>query len=197
MHRSILSLLAAAAVGVAAAGCATSTAETKAAKGSSEAAFLTLAAHGSHAELSTSQLALQKATDPAVKQYAQMMVTDHTQQNQTLMALAKSKGMSVPARPDEAHVKMAATLSKLSGKEFDAEYMSMMVADHAKLLSKMQDKAKMAKDPEVQQWASQQVPILQAHLDQARQINQRLGGGSTVGGGSGGGGSGGMGGMNH
>jgi putative membrane protein len=157
-----------------------SKAEAKAAKGDPSAQFMAETAHDSHSEIGLSQLAMQKATDPGVKQYAQMMVQDHQQGNQQLMQLAQEKGMDVPKRPDEAHVKELAHMKGVSGPQFDQEYMSAMVADHAKLLSKFQDKAANAQDPEVRAWAQSQVPVLQRHLDQARQISQSLGGASAV-----------------
>ncbi|HYE20175.1 MAG TPA: DUF4142 domain-containing protein [Tepidisphaeraceae bacterium] len=160
-------------------GCGTA-AEGRAAAGDPESLFLASTAHSSTSELTLSQMALERASDPRVRQYAQMMVTDHTKQNAELARLAQAKGMDVPARPDEAHAKTAATLRQLSGQRFDREYMSEMVADHAKLLSKMQDKAASATDPEIRAWAAAQVPILRSHLDHARQINQAIGGASSL-----------------
>jgi putative membrane protein len=166
------------------AGCSSmgggSSAEARAAKGDSTAMFMAESAHSSHSEIGLSQLAMQKASNPRVKEYASMMVQDHNQGNQQLMQLANQKGMDVPKRPDEQHVKELAHLKSLSGPQFDQAYMSAMVADHAKLLSKFEDKAANAQDPDVRSWASSQVPILRRHLDQARQINQGLGGASAI-----------------
>ena len=175
------------------AGCSSmggSKAEAAAAKGDQNAMFLAEAAHGSHAEIGVSQLAMQKASNPQVKQYASMIVQDHQQGNQQLMQLANQKGMDVPKRPDEQHVKELAHMKTLSGSQFDQAYMSAMVADHAKLLSKFEDKAANAQDPDVRSWASSQVPILRRHLEQARQISQQIGGSSAVNAGASMGGSG-------
>ncbi|SDO67683.1 protein of unknown function [Paracidovorax cattleyae] len=51
------------------------------------------AAHNGHAEVRSSQLALQKARNPKVRAFAQQMVDDHTQANQQLAALAAGKNM--------------------------------------------------------------------------------------------------------
>jgi putative membrane protein len=71
-------------------------------------------------------------------------------------------------------------MKTLSGPQFDQAYMSAMVADHTKMLSKFEDKAANAQDPDVRSWASSQVPILRRHLEQARQISQSVGGASAV-----------------
>ncbi len=56
-----------------------------------------------------------------------------------------------------------------------------MTGDHAKVLSMFQDKAKLALDPDVRAWAQRQVPGLQMHLSMAQDLNNQLGGASTVG----------------
>src|SRR5215203_3750408 len=133
-------------------GCATG-AERKAAQGDPNAQFLTTTAHDSTSELQASRMALQRAENPRVREYAQMIVSDHSQGNQELAQLGQQRGMTLPMRPDEEHVKAAAHMRQLQGRQFDEEYMSMMVADHAKLLSKFQDKAARAQDPAVRSWA--------------------------------------------
>jgi putative membrane protein len=59
-------------------------------------AFATEAAYGGLAEVQMGQLALQKAASPQVKQFAQRMVTDHTQANQDLMSLSRSENLNLP-----------------------------------------------------------------------------------------------------
>ena len=61
-----------------------------------EKKFATEAAQGGVAEVEMGQLALQKATSPQVKQFAQRMVSDHTQANQELMLLGKVRGHGSP-----------------------------------------------------------------------------------------------------
>ena len=150
--------------------------DAKASKGDANAMFLSEAAHGGHAEIATSQLAMQKATNPQVKEFARMMVQDHQQSNQELMQIAQKKGMDLPKRPDEMHMKESATLKNLSGAEFDRAYMTAQVADHQKMVTKYQEKASSAQDPDVRRFAASQLPNLQRHLEQARQIQQSLGG---------------------
>ena len=50
--------------------------------------FMTTAARSGAAEVEMSKLAAQKATDPEVKKFAQLMVTDHAGVNKQAVALA-------------------------------------------------------------------------------------------------------------
>lgn len=152
--------------------------------GNPDALFLTETAHMSHAEIAASQLALKKASNPQVKQFAQMMIDDHTRGNQQLMQLAQQKGLDLPKRPDELHTKGAAAMANMSGQDFDREYMSCMTSDHAKLLSSAEDKAQYAKDPDVRAFAQSQIPVLREHYNMALQLNRSLGGGATGGAGA-------------
>lgn len=142
--------------------------------------FMVIAAQTNQAEIATGKLALERASSPEVKQFGQRMIEDHKQANQELMQLANQKGMSLPDRPDEMHVVLAAHLEELEGAMFDREYISAMTADHAKVVSLFQDKAKLATDPDVRIWAERMLPVLRAHLEAAKALNESLGGASTV-----------------
>src|SRR5206468_3580989 len=99
-----------------------------ASQGNMQSHFLSSTAQDSTSEIAASQIAVNKASDPRVKQFAQQMIQDHQQLNQQLTSVAQQKGVDVPQKPDEMHVKAAAYLNQLSGRDFDREYMSMMVA---------------------------------------------------------------------
>ncbi len=52
--------------------------------------------------------------------------------------------------------------------------MDGMVEDHQKDVQEFTDQSQKAKDPDVKQWASKTLPILQKHLEKAQQIDARL-----------------------
>ena len=108
-------------------------------------AFLKKAMEGNEAQIELGRLAQTKAQDQRVKDFANMMVTDHTQM---LNRLHDAMGTSTTST--HHHNKQTGTsstgsmqmskedlqtknrLSKLSGAAFDIEYMNAMVQDHRK-----------------------------------------------------------------
>jgi putative membrane protein len=124
-------------------------------------------------EIEVSQLAQQKATNPQVKQYAQELITDHQQATQSLRQVASQANIQVT--PDtEALQDAREELSDLAGEEFDRAYIEMMVDDHQQAVNWAEDKSGDDATPEVQQWATKQLPALREHLDKARQLQETL-----------------------
>ena len=54
-------------------------------------------------EVSTAQMAADKATDSQVKAFAQKLVSDHTQANQELMQIAQQKGVNIGMGMESHH----------------------------------------------------------------------------------------------
>jgi putative membrane protein len=135
---------------------------------SSDRQFIMEAARGGMAEVELGQLASDKAESPAVKQFAQRMVTDHGKANDELKSLAQSKNIMLPTDLDAKHKATKDRLSKLSGAQFDRAYMQDMVSDHQKDVSEFKKQSTSAKDPELKAWAAKTLPTLQEHLQMAQ-----------------------------
>src|ERR1700723_529541 len=105
--------------------CLTATAEKKhAAQGApmTDQQFLDMAAETDMLEAHLGQMAADQAASQEVKDYASMLVTDHTGDYQQLTALAAKDGLTVPTGLDAAHDKMIAPFEKLKGAAFDSRY---------------------------------------------------------------------------
>src|ERR1041385_9169615 len=101
--------------------------------------FVEDAAKGNRAEVELGKMVASKATNPAVKQFAQMMVKDHTDALNQLQKLAQSKNIPLPdGLPSDAQ-DLQQKLSSEQGKQFDKDYMSGMVEDHQKDVQEFQD----------------------------------------------------------
>jgi putative membrane protein len=133
--------------------------------------FIEEAAKGGMAEVQLGQLAVQKAQSPEVKQFAQKMVDDHTKANDELKQVASSKGVELPTDLDHSAKREHDKLSKLSGADFDREYMNHMVSDHKKDVKAFKDESKSAKDAQVKEFATTTLPTLEQHLQLAEQTD--------------------------
>jgi putative membrane protein len=143
--------------------------------------FVTKAAQGNSAEVELGKIVAAKSKDPNVKQFAQMMVRDHTTALNELQELAQTKNLNFnDDLPDDAK-SLQQKLSSDTGKQLDKDYMDGMVEDHQKDVQEFTDKSQNAKDPDVKQWASKTLPTLQKHLEKAQQIDAKLNKGKTSG----------------
>jgi putative membrane protein len=132
--------------------------------------FMMDAAKDSMAEVELGRLAAERGQSDAVKQFGQRMATDHGKANDELKKLADQKGVTLPSELDRAHARARERLAKLSGIEFDREYVKDMVKDHKKAVSEFQKESQKAKDPELKSWAGQTLPTLQDHLKSAQSL---------------------------
>ena len=132
--------------------------------------FLMDAAMGGLMEVELGQLAAQKGTSDAVKQFGQRMVDDHGKANTELMTLATSKGLTLPTTLDDKHRAQVTKLSAMSGADFDRAYSKMMLKDHEKDVSEFEKQSMKGTDPDVKAFASKTLPTLQEHLTMVRAL---------------------------
>jgi putative membrane protein len=126
------------------------------------------------AEVELGRLAAQKGQSPDVKRFGQRMVTDHSKAGAELKQIAAKKSITLPtevkAEQKEAHDRLA----KLSGAEFDREYMSLMAQDHDKAVSAFQEESTGGADAELKAFATKTLPTLQEHQRLAHEIKDKL-----------------------
>lgn len=136
--------------------------------------FIEEAAKGGLVEVELGRLAQQKASNDQVKQFGARMVEDHGKANDELKQLAQIKGLSVPAAPDRSHAREIEKLNKLSGAEFDREYMAHMLSDHRKDVSEFKKASEAAKDSDVKAFAGKTLPTLEEHLKLAQSLRDSV-----------------------
>ena len=136
--------------------------------------FLAMAAQSDQNEIALSQLADQKATNPAVKAFAEKMVTEHTKMTESMKPFAESWGLTAPTGPDADHQKEIDKLNGLSGADFDKEYISDMVSDHTKALSAFTTEAKDTKDVKFRTAVIKGKTAVAAHKNMAYDLKKKL-----------------------
>jgi putative membrane protein len=131
-------------------------------------------ADGQH-EVELGRLAQQRASNAQVKEFAQLMVRDHTQAGSDLKQIASKHNVALSTDEEaDDHNDLRDRLAKLNGAEFDREYINAMVDDHEKAVNAVEGKADDDGHAEVKAWAAKTLPTLRQHLERAKEIQQSL-----------------------
>lgn len=154
---------------------------TLAAAGSPDSSFYDSLADGGKAEVDLGQLAQEKASDPKVKEFAAMMVKDHSAANDELEALAKSKNISLSPVPGISSRTNKAELQALSGSSFDKAYLSKQVAAHKDTVALLQKEIAQGTDPDAKRLAQKVLPTVESHLRAVQKMAASLAGRSAQG----------------
>lgn len=139
--------------------------------------FVDFAAQTDMIEANLGQLAQSAGSAQAVKDYGEMLATDHTNDFNQLTGIAAQSSLTMPTAIDASHVKaMIAPMHKLQGAAFDKKYIADMVAGHTKALATYRQEAADAKDAALKTYAQQTVPVLEKHLSGAKDLQKSSGG---------------------
>jgi putative membrane protein len=136
--------------------------------------FVMNAASGGMMEVQLGKLAQEKSSNTKVKDFASMMVTDHTKANDDLKALAQSKGITLTETLKDEHQKHITDLNEKTGADFDKAYMKLMVDDHKDDIDNFQKCSKDSKDADVKAFATKTIPVLQKHLADAKTVRDAV-----------------------
>ncbi len=136
--------------------------------------FMTEAAQGGMMEVKMGELAASKAANADVKAFGKQMVEDHGKANADLKALAGKKGVELPADMTGGQKADYDRLSKLSGAEFDKEYVDMMVKDHDEDTEAFQDQAEDAENADLKAFAAKYAPVIKSHYDKIKAIQDKM-----------------------
>lgn len=120
-------------------------------------------------EVKMGMLGIERGTNPNLKAYAQQILDDHTLSNAEVQALARLKGVALPdpTKIDTSTEK----LSRLTGIEFDQEFVREAIEDHLKNLAEFEREDQSAtSDSDIKGFAHSALPKMRAHLEQAKAL---------------------------
>lgn len=137
-----------------------------------DAEFAVEAALGGMLEVQLGALAQSQAVLQETKDLATMMVNDHQKSNEELMALAEQKNIVLPQGLSDDKRKKLDDFREKTGEEFDKDYYDFLVDHHEKTIDKYEDQAENGKDADLKSWASKTIPVLQNHLQMAKQLKE-------------------------
>jgi putative membrane protein len=136
--------------------------------------FVDAATEAGIAEVVTGNLAKEKSQNADIKEFAQQMVTDHTQANQKLGDIARKLDISVP---DEAALtdKVKKMILEWREESFDKSYINNQVDAHEKAVELFKKEAASSDKAELKAFASDTLPKLKQHLEHAKALQAKHG----------------------
>lgn len=173
MKKCLMALIALAAT--AAFAQAPNTAKNESHLNGNDQKFVKHAAAGGLFEVEAARVAVEKADNADVKEFAKKLQTDHQDANEKLSSLAGSKSVTLPTAVSPDHQKKIEQLNQKSGTAFDRAYVQLMLKDHPKDISLFERQAKSGSDAELKAFAQDLLPTLKEHLKMAQDLQSKLG----------------------
>ena len=136
--------------------------------------FLQQAAIMSMDQVALGNLGQKRLQDPGLKKQALMILNDHMVASAQLKALAKKKNVKLPdamgvpinsmqTRPDSTASETITKVTDSLNKDFDAEYVAMVISDNKKAIS-LFEKGISSTDRDIKSYASKYLKVYKKHL---------------------------------
>lgn len=138
-------------------------------------AFVDNVVQGNMYEIAAAKIAQQKSASADVKDFAKMMVTDHTAMLNEMKPLITKAGKTPPTELDQRRNGLLDNLRAAGTKDFDKTYIDQQVAAHEETLSLLKGYADNGDNADLKAAATKAVPKVQGHLDKAKAIQAKLG----------------------
>ncbi len=105
-----------------------------------------------------------------VKDFATMMVNDHSAANNELKEAAAKKNISLPMALSDEKQKKYNGLAVKKGTDFDKAYVDCMVDGHKDAIDAFQKESEKGNDADLRTWASGKLATLQHHYEVIKSI---------------------------
>ena len=131
-------------------------------------------------DIDAGKLAAEKTTNPKVKEFAELMVRDHTSVNNQATQLAKKLNLTPEASATSRSLKsdgdkMMTKLKGLTGAAFDKAYIDNEVSYHEAVIKAVNDTLiPNAKNAELKSLLESAGPVFSSHLNHAKEIQASL-----------------------
>lgn len=130
-------------------------------------------------EIQLSQLALARSNTEAVREFAQRMVTDHTEANEMAVAYANAANFQPQTTSTSTELEASVTetvdaLNGLQGRAFDIAYIDHQIELHRWLLTTLDRTLIPASDSELEDGLTDYRAVIASHLEHAQQVRSML-----------------------
>ncbi|MDB5437932.1 MAG: hypothetical protein JWM33_359 [Caulobacteraceae bacterium] len=123
-------------------------------------------------EVQAGKIAIQRAKDPKVKAFAQMMMTDHTASTTKLKATLTQAHLAVapPTALDDRRMGMLNNLRAAGDADFDLAYLHQQLAAHTEALALHKEYSSVGDNAALKAFAAGVVPVVEHHLGEIKNI---------------------------
>ena len=134
--------------------------------------FASKATASNNFEIQAANIALVKSQDQNIKQYAQMIVDDHTAVGNELATLVKNKNWQLSTPDNQNYPQLVDQLNNADPANFDRTFADMMAQSHQDAITLFKDASTgtATTDPELRKFATDKIPAFQKHLDQLKNM---------------------------
>jgi putative membrane protein len=140
-----------------------------------DSVWLMKSAQGSLMEIAVSQIALQKAAgNPAVTEYANMLISHHQTSYNELRALAERKRMAFPGEMNSDQMLLVSYFQNSTSADWAKDFVQFQIQNHEKCIAETRDVIANGRDASVKEEASKMLPILETHLRMAQELLTRM-----------------------
>ena len=128
---------------------------------------------GNLAEIEAGTVAAQRGSSSGVKEYGNMMVTDHGSAQTTLRSIMNNLGIQAPDSLDDTHREANRKLSALKGAAFDKEYIAGQIKDHQETIAMFEQEANSGSNSQLREFAASTLPTLRKHLEHVQRLDKK------------------------
>jgi putative membrane protein len=132
--------------------------------------FVNKAAESNMVQIKLGQLAEEKGTIRAVKNFSKRVVEDDTKNAKQLKNIASQQSLTLPSGIEKADQNTFDQLSKLPGENFDRAYADDMVRNHTADVTEYLREGMNGQNAALKRYAVRSLPMLERHLDMTRKM---------------------------
>jgi putative membrane protein len=142
--------------------------------------FITVNAANNYMEVLLGRLALQRSQNSDVKGYAERVVREHNMLQDEWLKVAQENGIPLKPGMGKNHREKLTRLEKLSGKDFDREFMNTMIDTHKDYANSMEKQSRTAHSAAVRNIAERSLPVLRPLFQEAKRVGAEVGANTNV-----------------
>lgn len=139
--------------------------------GKDEVDFVTRASTGHLFAIAESQLAVDRASNPKIRAFAQQLVEAHKEAESELESAATGSGATVATALDADHQAHLTELHGKSGADFDKAYIADQVEIHSNTLTLYADYMLLGDNAKLKQFAIKMIPMTEKQYKSANALS--------------------------